>query len=126
MGVLADDRTLAPMYERGLRISQLGSGAKKVKLDPADIETLAARPIAAITYLPWKSLDAEIVDKRFGPPAEKRVEQQTGVTHWLYPDKGMDLAMDKNGGVVIQYVNRDDYARLIAPLDAMTQAAPTP
>lgn len=126
MGVLADDRTLAPMYERGLRISQLGSGAKKVKLDPADIEILAARPIAAITYLPWKSLDAEIVDKRFGPPAEKRVEQQTGVTHWLYPDKGMDLAMDKNGGVVIQYVNRDDYARLIAPLDAMTQAAPTP
>jgi len=48
------------------------------------------------------------------------------VTHWLYPDKGMDLAMDKKGGVVIQYVNKDDYPDLIAPLEAMAKPAPIP
>lgn len=119
ISVQADQASLAPLYERGLRISQLGSGAKKVKLDPLDVDYLAGLPIASITYLPWKSLDAAIVEKRFGPPAEKRVEPESGVTHWLYPDKGMDLAMDKKGGVVIQYVNRAAFSRLIAPLEGL-------
>lgn len=126
IGIEADEAILAPMYERGLRISQLGSGAKKVKLEPGDIATLETLPISAITYLPWKSLDAEIVAKRFGTPAEQRLEPETGVTHWLYPDKGMDLAMDKKGGVVIQYVNRDAFADLIAPLEALASPKPGP
>ena len=125
IGIQADSATLGPMYERGLRISQLGSGAKKVKLDPADIATLETLPISTITYLPWKSLDAEIVAKRFGTLAEQRLEPETGVTHWLYPDKGMDLAMDKKGGVVIQYVNKDAFPGLIAPLEALAKPAPT-
>ena len=91
---------------------------------PWDIATLETLPISTITYLPWKSLDPEIVEKRFGSPAEKRLELETGVTHWLYPDKGMDLAMDNKGGVVIQYVDRDAFADLIAPLEAL--AKPTP
>ena len=45
------------MYERGLRISQLESGGKKVKLDPADVETLLNRPIRSITYLPQARLE---------------------------------------------------------------------
>lgn len=126
IGIQAYPATLGPMYERGLRISQLGSGAKKVKLDPADIATLETLPISTITYLPWKSLDAEIVAKRFGTPAEQRLEPETGVTHWLYPDKGMDLAMDKKGGVVIQYVNRDAFAGLIAPLEGLAGPKPGP
>ena len=112
----AEQATLAAMYERGLRISQLGSGSKKVKLDPADVESLLSAPIDSITYLPWKSLDAEIIRNRFGDPAEKRVEPETGVTHWLYPGKGMDLAIDANGGVVIQYVSTGDFDRVTAPL----------
>ena len=126
IGIQADPATLGPMYERGLRISQLGSGAKKVKLDPADIATLETLPISTITYLPWKSLDAEIVAKRFGTPAEQRLEPETGVTHWLYPDKGMDLAMDKKGGVVIQYVHRDAFADVIAPLEGLANPQPAP
>jgi hypothetical protein len=126
IGIQAPDAILAPMYERGLRISQLGSGAKKVKLDPEDIETLAILPISSVTYLPWKSLDAAIVEKRFGVPVEQRLEPETGVTHWLYPDKGLDLAMDKKGGVVIQYVDRQDFARLIAPLEDLKKLVPKP
>jgi hypothetical protein len=118
--------TLAAMYERGLRISQLGSGSKKVKLDPTDVGALLNAPIDSITYLPWKSLDAEIIRNRFGDPAEKRVEPETDVTHWLYPAKGMDLAIDANGGVVIQYVDRGDFDRITAPLgDASPAGAPS-
>jgi hypothetical protein len=106
---------LQAMYERGLRISQLGSGGKKVKLAPEDIEVLLQVPIRVITYLPWKSLDAEIVEKRFGKP-EQRLIEENGVAHWLYPAKGMDIGLDTDGGVVIQYLNPPAFEELIAPL----------
>jgi hypothetical protein len=121
----AEQAELEAMYERGLRISQLGSGGKKVELAPADIDTLAKMPIRAITYLPWKSLDAEILRNRFGQPDEMLTEE-TGVTHWLYPEKRMDIGLDKDGGVVIQYVNPAEFQALIAPLrEGSRQSEPT-
>ena len=121
----ADQRELEAMYERGLRISQLGSGGKKVKLAPADVETLALKPIRAITYLPWKSLDAEILRNRFGEP-EQVLREKSGVSHWLYRQRGMDIGLDQDGGVVIQYVNPAEFDTLIAPLQReLQQAGPT-
>ena len=121
-----DADQLAPLYERGLRISQLPSGAKKVDLNPADLETLLQVPIRSLTYLPWKSLDADILNRRFGPPAEKRREPKTGVEHWLYPQKGMDIAMDPQGRVVIQYLNPADFTKALAPLRHESRTAPRP
>ena len=109
-------RTLAPMYERGLRISQMESGSKRVKLDPTDVATLLASPIRTITYLPQARLSTEVIEKRFGAPAERRIEPETNVVHWLYPERGFDLARHPKGKVVIQYVNRADFARLVQPL----------
>jgi hypothetical protein len=111
----ADQAELTAMYDGGLRISQLGGGGKKVTIAPKDIEVLTEFPIRVITYLPWKSLDAEILEKRFGKPDEMLTEE-TGVAHWLYPAKGMDIGLDKDGGVVIQYVNPEEFDALIAPL----------
>jgi len=115
MSIASGPADLATMYERGLRISQLGSGAKKVKLTPQDIEILDEQPVVAITYLPWKSLDAEILEKRFGKP-ERTLTEESGVIHWLYPEKGMDIALDKDGGVVIQYLNPTEFEETIEPL----------
>jgi len=121
----AGQEPLKAMYERGLRISQLGSGGKKVKLAPADIDALKQHPIRAITYLPWKSLDAEILKNRFGEPT-RMLREDTGVTHWLYPAKGMDIGLDENGGVVIQYVNPAEFAAIMAPLlNPSGQSEPT-
>jgi len=111
----ADQTELNTMYKRGLRISQLASGAKKVKLEPADVGQLLQHRIRAITYLPWKSLDSEILKNRFGEP-EQILTEDTGVAHWLYPSKGMDIGLDKDGGVVIQYVNPARFENLIVPL----------
>lgn len=119
----ADQTLLAPMYERGLRISQLGSGAKRVTLAPEDIERLLDAPVRAITYLPWKSLDDDIIERRFGTPARKLTESETGVVHWLYPDRGFEVAIDRDGGVVVQYVNPVEFSALIAPLEE-TENAP--
>ena len=121
----ADQILLGGMYERGLRISQLASGGKKVTLSPQDIETLLSAPIRAITYLPWKSLDSEILEKRFGSPSE-RFTEANGVIHWLYPSKGMDIGLGKDGGVVIQYVDTRELDALVAPLKGDSARAEQP
>jgi len=106
---------LSEMYDRGLRASKLASGSRKVKLDPADAGTLATAPIRSITYLPWKRLEPRDIRGRFGEPAEKRTEER-GIVHWLYPQRHMDIARDPDGGVVIQYLNAEDFERALAPL----------
>jgi hypothetical protein len=111
---------LAAMYNRGLRASKVASGSRKVKLDPEDAAPLAQAPIRSITYLPWKSLRPEDIVGRFGEP-ERKLTEASGVAHWLYPEKGLDIARDPDGGVVIQYLNPADFERALAPLDASTR-----
>lgn len=112
-----DQATLSAMYERGLRISQLASGSKKVKLNPMDAEILADRPIRSIGYLPKARLDPALIEQRFGVPAEHLTESKTGIVHWLYPERGLDIGRDPDGRLILQYVNPGDFARLKAPLE---------
>ncbi|MBK1722227.1 hypothetical protein [Thiocystis violacea] len=118
IALVADQSQLEGMYDRGLRISQLESGGKKVKLDPVDAEALASFPIRSISYLPKTRLDEDLIEQRFGAPARKQTEQKTGIVHWLYPDRGLDIGRDPQGHVVIQYVNAGDFPALLAPLEA--------
>ncbi|MEA3640761.1 MAG: hypothetical protein VBE63_12570 [Lamprobacter sp.] len=113
---------LAGMYDRGLRASKLASGSRKVVLDPDDAAPLAEAPIRSITYLPWKSLRPEDIVGRFGEP-ERQLTEKRGVVHWLYPDQGLDIARDTDGGVVIQYLNPADFERALQPLEAAKAAS---
>jgi len=112
----APQGTLTGMYERGLRVSQLPSGSKRIKLDPVDIDTLAQAPIRHIAYLPMSALPEDLLEHRFGTPMERITETKSGVVHWIYPDKGLDLARDPKGKVVIQYVNPADVPDLVQTL----------
>ncbi|MCK7576134.1 MAG: hypothetical protein MZV65_09680 [Chromatiales bacterium] len=112
----ADQATLAAMYERGLRISQTGSGSRKVKLDPRDSEHLATHPIRAIVYLPKARLDEALIEQRFGVPSRRITESETGIVHWLYPERGLDIGRNADGRVVMQYVNPVDFGAILEPL----------
>jgi hypothetical protein len=112
----ASQEALGAMYGHGLRVSQLPSGSQRVKLDPTDVATLTQTPIRHITYLPMSRLDEDLLEKRFGPPSERIPEAGTDVVHWIYQDKGIDLARDAKGKVVIQYVNPAALPGLVEPL----------
>jgi len=107
---------LQVMYDRGTRISTLGDGSRKVSLHAEDIEAVRAAPIATITYLPRIRLDTALLEKRFGQPAQMIKEPDSDMTHWLYPDKGLDVALDQQGNGVLQYVSPVRFDQLMRPL----------
>lgn len=108
--------TARGLYERGLRISKAVSGASKVTLATEDMNDLAAAPIQRITYLPAARLDPDLIRRRFGNPNERIIEDDSGVSHWLYPERGLDIAIDAKGHAVLQYVAPGDFALLRDPL----------
>lgn len=107
----------ADMFERGLRISQLGSGNKKVELAPQDLDTLAHQPIRHITYVPATDLDEPLIRKRFGEPARRIPEAESSIVHWLYPEQGLDIALDPQGREVFQYLRPADFHQILVPLE---------
>lgn len=111
---------LESMYARGTRISTLGSGVRKVALQYQDIIVVRNTPIINITYLPYTRLDEPLIRKRFGEPQKKLKETETEMTHWLYPDLGLDIALNKKGKAVFQYTSPELFSTLSLPLTQRT------
>ena len=107
------------MYLRGTRISTLGSGTNKVTLSSEDMQQIYATPIASLAYLTRATLDDELLLKRFGEPAERVTEPESGTVHWLYPKLGLDIALNSKGKAVLQYVLPGDFESLAQPLREM-------
>lgn len=107
---------LAGIFDRGARISTMGSGQRKVALSGEDKTAAMHTPIASITYLPKANLDAAMVEKRFGLPVEKIKEQKTDVEHWLYPEQGLDIALSDEQKDILQYTLPSQFEKLVAPL----------
>lgn len=111
-----DKAQIDAMYERGIRIANMGGGRRKVTLSDADMTALKSMPIGSMTYIPRANLDAELVQKRFGEPAARIAEAEGNTVHWLYPDKGLDIALNPEEKEVLQYVRPEDFERIRAPL----------
>ncbi len=110
------DAQLQEMYDRGERISTLAEGKRKISLSGEDLQKARGTPVVALTYLPRTDLEEPVVVKRFGPPAEKIAETGGNKQHWLYPDKGLDVVLDKEAKDVLQYVAPRDFEQLRQPL----------
>lgn len=110
------DEALQGMYDRGERIASLAQGKRKITLSDVDLAIARNTAVVALTYLPRTDLNESTVIKRFGEPAEKIAEPDSGVEHWLYPDKGLDVVMHAEAREVLQYVAPKDFERLRIPL----------
>ncbi|MBL8474370.1 MAG: hypothetical protein KF778_14060 [Rhodocyclaceae bacterium] len=95
----------------------MDSGAGRFNLSPADQALALQRPLAAISFIPSVDLDEATILQRFGAPSE-RIRVSDDVEHFLYADKGLDIALDTRGKELLQYVPPREFARLRAPLAA--------
>jgi hypothetical protein len=110
------DQDLEDMYNRGIRVSKLGSGTLKVTLHPDDVARAREEKITAITYLPSINLEAGLIEKRFGMPDDRIKDSAGGGVHWLYAEKGVDVMLSEEEKEVVQYVMPKNFAALVEPL----------
>ncbi len=109
------DKDLKRWRENALRSEYMETGlAKKYTLSPDDLPQILDEVITGLTFLPAVNLDEEVILARFGEP-EKRI-QLPGVIHFLYPEKGLDLALHESSKEVLQYVSPDAFQQFIQPL----------
>ena len=88
--------------------------ARKYSLSRQALDQAFNEVITGITFIPAVDLDEEVVLSRFGEP-EKQVESD-GAVHYLYPEKGLDIALHKDLKDVLQYVSPHAFQQLTAPL----------
>ena len=103
------------MRERAIKSEFMESTTRKYTLAPADLDVALKAPITALSFIPQANLDADTIVARFGQPAE-RVRSNGHLEHFLYPAKGLDLALDTEGKELLQYVAPADFERLRQPL----------
>jgi hypothetical protein len=107
--------TLKQWLDRAVSAEYLESGARKFHLNADDRLLAYQATVKNITFIPAIALDEQTALKHFGTPAEtiRRSEQEI---HLLYPEKGLDLTINKHGKDVLQYVAPRGFAQLRDPL----------
>ena len=115
------DSQLLDIQKRAVKSEPQESGNRRYGLSAEDRQAAGRAAVRTITFIPGARLDARIVEDRFGRPGERLVVGD--VEHFLYPDKGLDLALSKEGKSLLQYVAPARFAYLREPL---VKAAATP
>ncbi|MFT3821124.1 MAG: hypothetical protein QM750_26490 [Rubrivivax sp.] len=92
-------------------------GSQRWHLHADDREAALRSPVAGLSFVPSRRLDADTLQSRFGPPAQI-LAGTDGTRHWLYPDRGLAIAQDEGSGrTVLQVVAPPEFERrLRAPL----------
>jgi hypothetical protein len=111
----ADRETVERLRSRAVKWEYMESATRRYTLNPDDLPLVWQAPIATITFIPSANLEEETVLARFGAPRE-RIRSSEQLEHFLYPDQGLDLALDGKGKEVLQYVAPREFARLREPL----------
>lgn len=88
--------------------------AKKYFVSPDDLPQVLDETIVGITFIPAVNLDEEVILARFGEPAQQ--VELLGVTHYLYPNRGLDIALHEKSKEVMQYVSPAEFQQLVQPL----------
>jgi len=100
-----DPETLLTLRKRAFK----DGGTRKYHLHPDDLPFAYRSPVTVITFLPSFNLNEEIVQARFGIPAET-IQIHSQQKHLLYPDKGLDLIFNTDSKEVLQYLSPDKFS----------------
>jgi len=96
-------------------------GTRRYHLHPDDLPFAYRAPVKVITFLPSFNLDEEIVQARFGAPAET-IQVHSQQKHLLYPDKGLDLILNTDSKEVLQYLSPGEFSTHRAQLQQLSTA----
>ncbi len=111
----ASEQDIKRWSDNSPKFEYMASGlAKKHVLLDDDLPRVLEEIIIGLTFIPAVNLDEKVILARFGEP-EKRIKL-SGVTHYLYPKKGLDIALHADSKEVLQYVKPEAFQQLVEPL----------
>jgi hypothetical protein len=90
--------------------------ARKYLLSEEDMPMVLEQKITGLTFIPAVNLDEDVILARFGEPDQLLIHG--GATHYLFPEKGLDIIWYPDAKEVLQYVAPADFQRLLEPLQA--------
>jgi hypothetical protein len=117
-----EENRLQAIYDRGSRISLSSDSTRKVELSGDDQLLVSRLPIRLINYIPYANLDEQLVQDRFGQPTQKITETETGIIHWIYPERGLSIGLNPDGKELIQYMPLTEIPGLVSRIQAGNQA----
>lgn len=103
---------ISSIRQRAIR----SGGAHTFRIHSDDLNIVMQAPIKGITFIPIVDLDDKIIRQRFGKPNEVVSKSNMTLSHYLYPDKGLDIVLDSEGKEVLQYVSPHQFQQLVEPL----------
>lgn len=121
-----DEATLLRLQQSAAEREPAGGTLWRYPLRAADRPSLGTTALAGLTFIPAANLDPQTLRQRFGEP-EEIVAPGGRLEHWLYPSRGLAIAVDAEGREVLQVVAPADFERrLRAPLKTAVSAAASP
>jgi len=100
---------------RAAKFEYMASGlAKKYILSTDDLPLVLDQTIIGVTFIPAVNLDEEVIQARFGIP--QNLIESDQVVHYLYPEKGLHIALHVKSKEVLQYVSPEKFHQLVEPL----------
>ena len=104
----AGEQNIKYWRENAIKSDYVATGrAKKYSLSIDDLTQALEEVITGLIFIPAVNLDEEIILTRFGEPGERVLLD--GATHFLYPEKGLDIALHDDAKEVMQYVLPSDF-----------------
>lgn len=103
---------LARWQAAALREEATSPRTRRLTLQPQDLTEALRAPVTSLGFVPQVQLDAELVRRRFGEPAQV-VTESTSREHWLYPERGLAVALDADGRELLQFVAPSQFETLL-------------
>lgn len=114
---------LKAMQQRAVKAEPQESGNRRFTLAAEDRQAAGKAPVRALAFFPDGRLEEQALLERFGRPGERLSAGDT--QHFLYADKGLDVALTTKGKAVLQYVAPARFALLREPLLKASATTPT-
>lgn len=109
----ASEQHIKAWRAKAVKSDYMASGqAKKYLLSGDELKQALSEVVTGLTFIPAINLDEEIILARFGEPVE-RVLLESAI-HFLYPEKGLDIALFEDSKEVIQYVSPNKVSNFLS------------
>ena len=92
----------------------LSTGSRRFSLGFNELGSDGDLLVKTIVFIPSSNLDRQVIEGRFGKAAQVITVEQS--QHFLYPEKGLDVVLNKEGKETFQYIAPKDFELLRQPL----------